>query len=105
MKRILQTLSVVGLFALSLSATQPGGDTATGQGLIGDKRPDKTFRSNINQMSAEDFQRLGLPAATAGEVTRYREEHGKFSSVDDLKNVPGVKSAWVDRHRQELNVV
>ena len=47
---------------------------------------------NLNTADASRLQELpGIGEAKAEAIIRYREEHGPFSSVEDLKNVPGIK--------------
>jgi competence protein ComEA len=47
---------------------------------------------NINQASAEELS-AGLPgvgAVLAGNIVEYRKEHGKFATIEDLRNVSGI---------------
>jgi comEA protein len=46
---------------------------------------------NINTASAADLDRLdGIGPVLASRIIAYRTEHGRFSSVDELDNVPGI---------------
>ena len=46
---------------------------------------------NINTATAEELTLLpGVGPATAARIVQYRQEHGKFASVDDLANVKGI---------------
>ena len=65
---------------------------------------EKRVRADINRMDTEDFAALGLPRNVAENITRYRDEHGKFRSLDDLKRIPGVSGAWLDRNRGKLGL-
>src|SRR3954469_20311898 len=51
---------------------------------------EKHVKADINRMSADEFQKLGLSKSVAENVTKYRSEHGEFRSIDDLRNVPGM---------------
>ena len=54
-------------------------------------------RLNVNTAPAIDFEaRLSLRRSEAALIIRYRAEHGKFKSVDDLKKVPGVDTAKIE---------
>ena len=45
----------------------------------------------INTATAADFERLnGIGKVIAARIVAYREEHGPFSSVDDLLDVSGI---------------
>ncbi|MEO0082139.1 MAG: helix-hairpin-helix domain-containing protein [candidate division WOR-3 bacterium] len=61
-----------------------------GAGLV--VRPESAaFPININTASVELLEQLpGIGPMTARRIVEYREEHGRFSSVDDLLNVKGI---------------
>lgn len=49
---------------------------------------------NINTATQQELQTLpGIGAATALKIIEYRESNGKFSSVEDIKNVNGIGDA------------
>jgi hypothetical protein len=55
-------------------------------------------RVNVNRASKEDLEQvLELPQSTAAAIVEYRTHHGRFQSLDDLQQVPGLDS----RHLQE----
>jgi competence protein ComEA len=45
---------------------------------------------------------LDVPADTAESVVKYREEHGRFSGIDDLKKVPGLDVAKVEARKDRF---
>ena len=46
---------------------------------------------NINSSSQDELEQLpGIGASTAIKIINYRNEHGNFKSIDDIKNVPGI---------------
>lgn len=46
---------------------------------------------NINNATQTELETLpGVGASTALKIINYRNEHGKFKSIDELKNVPGI---------------
>lgn len=57
-------------------------------------RPDSLLPGeviDINTADVYDLQRLpGIGEKRAGDIIAYREEHGPFSAVDELRNVPGI---------------
>jgi DNA uptake protein ComE-like DNA-binding protein len=64
-----------------------------------------TLKADINRMNATDFAALGVPKNVADSIIRSRDERGgQFTSVDDLKQVPGMSTAWVDRNRDRLGI-
>ncbi len=49
------------------------------------------FALDINTASAEEFVKIkGIGAKKAERIIAYREAHGEFKSVDELKNVKGI---------------
>ena len=49
------------------------------------------FALDINTASAEEFIEVkGIGEKKAERIIAYRDEHGKFSSIDELKNVKGI---------------
>ena len=58
---------------------------------------------NVNTARAIDFEtRLSLKRSEAALVIKYRAEHGKFASIEDLKKVPGVDVAKIESKRHVL---
>jgi competence protein ComEA len=46
---------------------------------------------NINTTNEAQLDRLpGVGPSTAKKIISYRNEKGKFSSIEDIKNVPGI---------------
>jgi competence protein ComEA len=46
----------------------------------------------------------GVGDKRAQAIVQYREDHGKFKSVDDLANVKGIGNKTVDANRSNLTV-
>ena len=52
---------------------------------------DKNVKININIATIEQIQNLpGIGKAMAERIINYRNEHGKFIKIEDLKNVSGI---------------
>lgn len=62
--------------------------------------------ASINTASAEDLARVmnGVGLKKAQAIVSYREEYGPFKTVDDLKQVPGMGSALVERNLAVLTL-
>ncbi|HYF40413.1 MAG TPA: ComEA family DNA-binding protein [Gemmatimonadales bacterium] len=60
-------------------------------------------RLNLNTASLTELDALpGLGPARAAAIVQYRQQHGAFTSVDDLARVPGLGPAAVARLRPYL---
>jgi len=60
------------------------------------------FALDINTASAEEFVKVkGIGEKKAERIIAYRDEHGKFSSIDELKNVKGIGEKIVNIIKSE----
>ncbi|MFZ3617786.1 helix-hairpin-helix domain-containing protein [Leclercia barmai] len=66
---------------------------------------DKT-RVSINTASAEDLAKVmnGVGMKKAQAIVSYREEYGPFKTLDDLRQVPGMGGALVERNLAHLTL-
>ena len=60
---------------------------------------------NINTADAETLKTLpGIGDAKAADIIAYREEHGAFSSIEDIKNVSGIGESIYNRISSSITV-
>lgn len=61
---------------------------------------------NINDASAEALAAaiVGVGLTKAEAIVAYRDQHGPFSSVDELTQVQGIGERTVERSRENLTV-
>jgi len=60
-------------------------------------------RLNVNTARAIDFEaRLSLRRSQSALIIRYRDEHGNFRSLEDLKKVAGVDMAKIEAKKDIL---
>jgi competence protein ComEA len=58
---------------------------------------------NVNKATAAQLVTgLGLTAAEADAITKYREKNGDFKTIDDLKKVPDVDGKKLDAKKDHL---
>ncbi len=61
---------------------------------------------NLNTATQIDLEAAGgLLRREAKAVIQYREKHGRFKAIDDLKNVPGLDFRKIDRRRDAMVVI
>ncbi len=77
---------VVPLPGASPSAMPPTGATTSGTGA---RRPDG--RLDLNRASAAELEELpGIGPVLAARIVAWRDEHGPFTAVGQLRDVPGI---------------
>jgi len=121
-KALLITLAIAttGMSAGALAASPAAKSQAvqtksdsTAQGIpqskateAGKSAEDDGTRVSINSASAEDLARAmnGVGLKKAQAIVSYREEYGPFKTVDDLKQVPGMGGALVERNLSHLTL-
>ncbi len=60
---------------------------------------------NINTASAEELMKIkGVGVKIAGRIIEYRYQHGRFDSIDDLKNVKGISVSLFEKLRPRVTV-
>lgn len=67
---------------------------------------EESTRVSINAASAEELARVmnGVGLKKAQAIVSYREEYGPFKTVEDLKQVPGMGNALVERNLEHLTL-
>lgn len=60
---------------------------------------------NINTATQTELETLsGIGPSTALKIINYREEHGKFKSIEEIKEVPGIGDAKYDNIKDMIEV-
>lgn len=66
---------------------------------------DDTSLVNINKAGVSELTQLpGIGETRAGQIVEYRENHGKFSSKEDLKNVSGIGDSTYEKLESHIIV-
>ncbi len=65
----------------------------------------KSQSVNVNQADATELQTVnGIGPAKAEAIIAYREEHGEFQQIDDLRKISGFGEKTVERLKDQLTV-
>jgi competence protein ComEA len=76
-----------------------GGSSSTGSRSGGEARV------NLNIAQREELMTLpGIGESKADSIIRYREEHGAFTSPEEIMNISGIKSAVYSKIRDRITV-
>jgi competence protein ComEA len=57
---------------------------------------------NVNKAAAKDFESIEFTSKEAAAIVQYREAHGNFKTLDDLKKVPGLDAVKVESKKDRL---
>ena len=81
------------------------GPDGSGVGPAGDPAPSSSSPLDLNQASAGELELLpGVGPATAAAIVAHRQQHGPFTSVDQLQNVRGIGPAKLAQIRDLVHV-
>lgn len=60
---------------------------------------------SLNHGSKEDFESLtGIGPSKAEAIIKYRNEHGKFETIEEIKNVSGIGEATYEKIKDNLTL-
>jgi len=80
--------------------SEGAGDKITGDGKVGG-----VSKTNINKATLDGLKSLpGIGESTALKILEYREAHGKFKTIDELKNISGIGDAKFNTIKNLINV-
>ncbi|MBZ9521505.1 helix-hairpin-helix domain-containing protein [Bacillus safensis] len=66
---------------------------------------EKSEGVNVNQADAAELQTInGIGPAKAEAIITYREEHGEFQQIEDLRNISGFGEKPIERLKSQLTV-
>lgn len=65
----------------------------------------KEEKVNINTATAEELSKLsGIGESTADKIIEYRRQNGKFTKIEELKNVTGVGDGKFEKIKDKIKV-
>lgn len=73
--------------------------------VTGEKVSNRNLKVNINTANQSELETLpGIGAVTALKVIDYRNEKGKFKSIEDIKGVSGIGEAKFDKIKELIEI-
>lgn len=73
--------------------------------IVEDKYGGESDMININTATQTELESLsGIGPSTALKIINYREEHGKFKSIEEIKEVPGIGDAKFNSIKDMIEV-
>ena len=73
--------------------------------IVDDKNGGKSNMININTATQTELEQLpGIGPSTALKIINYREENKKFSSIEEIKEVPGIGDAKFNNIKDMIEV-
>ncbi len=87
-----------------LKITVPDRDTALAEkGAAETDGMTEGVKVNINTADSEALQKIpGIGPVTAGKIIMYREQNGRFGSVEDIMNVSGIGEKTFEKIKSEI---
>lgn len=83
----------------------PSQDDAEDEAYLQTAASADTGKVDINTAASEQLMTLpGIGASKAKDIINYREVHGKFSSIEELMNIPGIKEGVFNKLRDLITV-
>lgn len=71
----------------------------------GAKSTGTNFKININTAKKEELTQItGIGDSTAKKIIEYRTQNGKFKSIEDIKNIPGIGDSKFNAMKEEITV-
>ena len=71
----------------------------------GAKSTGTNFKININTAKQEELTQItGIGDSTAKKIIEYRTQNGKFKSIEDIKNIPGIGDRKFNAMKEEITV-
>lgn len=80
-----------------------------GEGIIlttaSEEKDEKQLKVNINTANLEKLQTLpGVGESTAQKIIEYREKNGKFTKIEDIKNVSGIGDSKYNSLKDNITI-
>ncbi|MBR1675490.1 MAG: helix-hairpin-helix domain-containing protein [Eubacterium sp.] len=90
---------------ISQDIAEPDGTDSNERGSGNTSENGQKNRVNINTADKAELMTLpGIGESRAEEIIKYRNAHGDFKSIDDIKNISGIKNGIFEKIRDLITV-
>jgi len=88
------------------AATEKTEKTTTEKAVIEKTtKTEKSAKININTATVKMLKTLkGIGEKKAQDIVNYRQKHGKFELLEDLKKVPGIGDKTLEKNRHQITI-
>ncbi|MFJ3481831.1 ComEA family DNA-binding protein [Pseudomonas sp. NPDC090202] len=92
--------------SVAVTAAPAGPSTDTKPAVVATAAAEMAAKVNLNTANAETLQKelSGIGAGKAAAIVAHRDEHGEFTSVDELIEVKGIGKALLEKNRDRLSI-
>ncbi len=89
----------------SNTGTSSSNNNAITQNSGGNKTSNKNVKVNINTAGLEELDTLpGIGESTANKIINYRNENGKFKTIEEIKEVSGIGDSKYEKIKDLIEV-
>ena len=79
--------------------------TEKGEGIENETNDKQLNKININTATQTELETLtGIGPSMALKIIEYRSRNGKFTSIEEIMNVPGIGNAKYDTIKEEIEI-
>jgi competence protein ComEA len=95
-------VTMTKMFAMGMKGSNEEMEAVFGY-LVKSFPPEALAPIKINTARAIELEsRFSLKRSEAAAILKYREDHGNFKSIDDLKKVPGIDFSKIEAKKDSL---
>ena len=81
------------------------GENTSGSSNINNKNNESNTKVNINTANKEELDTLpGIGGATADKIIEYRNKNGKFTSIEEIKEVSGIGDSKYEKIKDLIEI-
>ena len=83
---------------------EEGGGTNISQAGT-DQNNSKNEKININTAGEDELMKItGIGESTAKKIIEYRNQNGRFKTIEDIKKIPGIGDSKYNNMKEEIRV-